>query len=254
VKPLLTTIVTGVLLTVAVPGWTGEVKVSFSNGLVTLVATDASPRQILTEWARLGQVRVTNIERLAGAPVSLQLKDVSEAQALETVLRGTVGYVAAPRQAAAGSGGLSRYDRIVLMPGVAPAAPAASSAPASQMMNRGRIGLPMFDTNDDSDEPFVPRGMPTPAPTGMPGRVMMPGQSVSPGQITMPATSTRPVPSSPFDDGAGQNAQPGAMTPNPGRMPTPAATPGAPTPGAATPGVVTAAPPAPPGTTGPIKK
>ena len=144
----------GILLTAAVPARAGEVKLSFSNGLVTIVATDASPRQILAEWAKLGQVRIINLERLSGGPVTLQLTSVPEAQALETLLRGSAGYVAAPRQAAAAEA-TSRYDRILLMPGVAPAMPpATSSAAAPQPTGRGRVvSLPTFDAAavDDDD-------------------------------------------------------------------------------------------------------
>ena len=119
-------------------------KLSFSNGLVSVVATDASPREILAEWARLGQVRVTNLDRLVDTPVTLQLTDVSEARALETILRGTAGYIAAPRLGSISTA--SRYDRILLMPGIAPAVTAA--APSSQTpnagMGRGRPGQPPF--------------------------------------------------------------------------------------------------------------
>ena len=97
-KPLVRWALVGALLAAAGPAWGGEVKLSFSHGLVTLIATDASPREILSEWARLGQVRVTNLDRLAGAPVTLQMTDVPELRALETILRGTAGYVAAPRR------------------------------------------------------------------------------------------------------------------------------------------------------------
>jgi hypothetical protein len=186
----------GVLLAAAVPTWAGEVRVAFSNGLVTVVAIDASPRQILTEWARLGQVRIVNLERLTGGPLTIQIKDVPEAQALETLLRGTAGYVAAPRQAAASTTGASRYDRIVLMPGAAPAVTATSTSPPaqSQPTNRGRMSMPAFDNSDDD----VPDPIRLPGPAGTPqrggpgggplqgfspGQTLTPGQSISPGQF-----------------------------------------------------------------------
>ncbi len=137
-------------LAVAVPAWAGEVKLSFSNGRVTLVATDASPREILTEWARLGQVRVTNLDRLAGVPVTLQMTDEPEARALETILRGTAGYVAAPRLELAPM--VSHYDRILLLSGTAPAITAAAASPqpsANTGIARGRGGQPSFGVPDD---------------------------------------------------------------------------------------------------------
>jgi hypothetical protein len=145
VKQLVPWTLVGVLLAAAVPARAGEVKVSFTNGRVTLVATDASPREILGEWARLGQVRVTNLDRLTGTPVTLQLTDVPETRALETILRGTAGYVAAPRREPVST--ISRYDRILLMPGVAPTVTAAaprSQPPAGAGVGRGRPGQPPF--------------------------------------------------------------------------------------------------------------
>ena len=137
----------------AVPALAGEVRVSFSNGRVTIAATDASPRQILAEWARQGQVRITNLDRLAGGPITVQMTDVPEAQALETLLRGTAGFVAAPR--VEGVIAASSYDRIMLMPGVAPTLPVAgaSSQPAMNMGGgRGRpSSQPAYDTTGDED-------------------------------------------------------------------------------------------------------
>src|SRR3954463_11408716 len=74
-----------------------DVRVSIANGRVTIVATDATPRQILEEWARVGRARVVNAERLTGPATSIDLENVPEAQALDTVLRSAGGYVAAPR-------------------------------------------------------------------------------------------------------------------------------------------------------------
>jgi hypothetical protein len=142
VKALVRWGLAGALLVTAIPARAGEVKLSFSNGLVRVVATDASPREILAEWARLGQVRVTNLDRLVDTPVTLQLTDVSEARALETILRGTAGYIAAPRLGSISTA--SRYDRILLMPGVAPAATAPSPQPPNAGMGRGRPGQPPF--------------------------------------------------------------------------------------------------------------
>lgn len=139
------TLTLGLVVSV-VPVWAGEVKVSFSNGLVSVVAIDASPREILGEWARLGQVRVTNLDRLAGTPVTLQLTDVPETRALETILRGTAGYIAAPRRESNST--ISRYDRLLLMPGIAPplAVATPSPQPSNGVMGRGRPGQPPYGT------------------------------------------------------------------------------------------------------------
>jgi hypothetical protein len=60
-----------------------DVRISVANGLVSVSATDATVRQILTEWARVGQTRIVNVERVGGAPITIELVNVPEAQALE---------------------------------------------------------------------------------------------------------------------------------------------------------------------------
>ncbi len=204
----------GILLTAAVPARAGEVKLSFSNGLVTIVATDASPRQILAEWAKLGQVKITNLERLSGGPITLQLTNVPEAQALETLLRGSAGYVAAPRQAAAVEA-MSRYDRILLMPGVAPAVPPAAASLGGVSAGQSRAGGEPADVRRGGGgrrrrrRPAAHRagaGAGRPAPRDgrrRPAR-LAPGQSVSPGQF-YPQNSAQPPatnqPGNPYQQG-----------------------------------------------------
>ena len=68
------------------PAWAQNVRLEFHDGKVNLIAQNASLRAILTEWARLGGTQVVNMERLAGPPVTLQLTDVPEMQALDTIL------------------------------------------------------------------------------------------------------------------------------------------------------------------------
>jgi hypothetical protein len=171
-----------VWLASAVPGWAGEVKLSFSNGLVSVVATDASPREILAEWARLGQVRVTNLDRLAGVPVTLQLTDVPEGKALETILRGTAGYIAAPRGEANWT--VSRYDRILLMPGLAPPMPAAAPSPQpSAAIGRGRPGQLPFGASGASG-------------TGSPGDTPYWSEPASGANITRPGPNRPMTPQS----------------------------------------------------------
>ena len=52
-----------VMCLVAMPA-SAEVQVAMKNGKVSIVAKDATLRQILTEWARVGQTRIVNIERV----------------------------------------------------------------------------------------------------------------------------------------------------------------------------------------------
>src|SRR5262245_7264931 len=102
----------------------GELRLSIANGRVTIVAQDVPIRQILDEWGRVGQTQVVGAERLTGAPVTLEVHDVPEGRALETLLRSASGYIAKPRS---GTAGTSSYDRILIMPASKP--PAMSAAP-----------------------------------------------------------------------------------------------------------------------------
>ena len=82
-------LVSALLLISAVPADAQQpVSVQFRAGRVTLVARNAPIRTILAEWARLGGATVVNGERVAGAPVTLELTDVPERQALDVILRG----------------------------------------------------------------------------------------------------------------------------------------------------------------------
>ena len=104
-----------------------SVKVSFhDDGRVTVEATGATVRAILNEWAKNGGTKVVGIERVTGAPVTIKLVNVPEAQALESILRSVAGYMAAPRHA---SSGPSVYDRIMIM-ATTSAPPPAATRPA----------------------------------------------------------------------------------------------------------------------------
>ena len=240
------------------PAARAEVQLSIRNGRVTIIAKDATVRQILAEWARVGKTRVVNGERIPGGPITLELKDVSEAEALDVLLRTLSGYMTAPRTSFT-SGEASVYDSIVVVPTIAVAAPRASapsSAPApfsppptfnqqedDQDANApGRPGVtpqqpgvarpPIFSTFP------VPQNGNTPATTARPTLpVVRPGQVVQPppptgDQTVVPPFVQQPVP---------QQAAPPPPPASPGVIPNPAG-------GVSAPGMI-AAPPAQPGQT-----
>jgi len=91
-----------------------EVQLTMSAGRVSLSAKNATVGQILAEWARIGQTKIVNVERVPGGPMTLELTNVPEVEALEILLRSAGGYVLAPRQA--GPANASRYDRILILP------------------------------------------------------------------------------------------------------------------------------------------
>ena len=157
-----------VLLTtsLAPPAYAGEVKLQVSNGRVTLQARDATVREILAEWARVGQVKIVNGEKVMGAPVTLELQGVPEAQALATLLRSVSGYMAAPKVQPAAAGSL--YDRIIIM--ATPRTLTASTGytpPAQQPQYRP--GMPPGMVNPGMlDDPDEPGGTPPTYPGGVP--------------------------------------------------------------------------------------
>src|SRR5688572_16494913 len=121
------------LLAAAVLSWAApahaEVELRIENGLVSLKATNATAREILAEWARVGQTRIVNAERMPGGPITIELTGISEEQALEIILRSAAGYVTAPRAASVANA--SRYDRILVMPTSSPTRPTPPPSPAA---------------------------------------------------------------------------------------------------------------------------
>ncbi len=126
-----------VLLVTALPAAAQSISLTLRDGRVTLITQNATPAAILAEWARQGQVRVVDGERVPGTPLTLQLQDVTEREALDIVLRGAAGYIAAPR--AQRSAHLSQFDRVLVMP----TSPGASSARAAATTATSRPAMPV---------------------------------------------------------------------------------------------------------------
>lgn len=180
----------------------GPVTVRFEGGYVTLSATNAPVRDVLAEWARHGQTRFVNAEKVPGGAVTLELVHVPEKQALEVLLRSASGYVAAPRTSMAG--GLSSFDRIVVMP-ASSAPPPAPAAGARMPVRPPMFPQPPPVAVDDQEEP-----------TGM-----NPGGP--PGMTDVPEDPDEQAPTSPqFPFQPQDGGQPGVTDPNaPGAVPTP---------------------------------
>src|SRR5919204_2331338 len=104
-----------------------NVELSIHDGRVWLVAQNATARQILAEWARVGRTRIVNGERVPGGPLTLELTGVPEREALDVVLRMAGGYIAAPRATQVADA--SVFDRLVIVPTSAPQAPPSPAAP-----------------------------------------------------------------------------------------------------------------------------
>lgn len=105
-----------------------DVQISIHDGRVSLVAKDATVRQILTEWARVGRTTIVNVERITGGPITIEFTNVPEQEALDTLLRSLSGYMAAQRTPVVSDA--SQFDRIIVMPTTAvPRAAASATAP-----------------------------------------------------------------------------------------------------------------------------
>jgi hypothetical protein len=215
-----------------------EVQLSLQNGRVTLVAKDATVRQILAEWARVGQTTVVNLDRIPGGPLTLELSDMPEQQALDVLLRTLSGYMAAPRAAVAVN--LSRFDRIVVMPTSAPprapvsasAPPPAFAQPQPQFVQPQPQFQPPQPADDDDDERPAPN-VPVPNPRGpvfntFPAQPQVvtpqPAGAPGPNYNAQPPVQQQPggAPTAPF----GGVAVPGMVAPppqqgQPGQQPVP---------------------------------
>jgi hypothetical protein len=233
-----------IVLTLAAATASAEVQVTIHDGLVTIVAKDATVRQIIAEWARVGQAQVVNAERIPGGPTNIELTNVPEAQVLDTLLRSAAGYLAAPRAVMASN--LSRFDRVVVMPtSNPPRTPVPAPQPAFQQPPQ--FAQPVDDDVDDDRAAAPNVVMPTPNPrgpvfntfpqpqvvnpqtgapvTGVPVQ-MPPYQQPPQDPQQMPPTTYPSMPTAPFGGvavpgmvvPAPQQGQPGQIVP-PGQVP-----------------------------------
>jgi len=206
-----------------------DVTVSIQNGRVSIVAKDATVRQILTEWARVGQMKIVNVEKIPGGPQTIELTNVPEAEALDVLLRSISGFVVAPRMTPAAANA-SQFDRIVVMPtAAAPRAPVTASAAPPQSMPQA---MPQQVADDDTDDERPQPAVPMP-PNGARGPVF--NQFPRP-QVVNPQGQPAPQPFNP---------QPQVVQPQEQQPPVqqPSAQPTAPFGGVAVPGMVAPAPP-----------
>jgi hypothetical protein len=208
-----------------------EVRLSIHEGMVSLTATDATVAQILAEWGRAGRTTIINGERVSGGPVTVEFVDQSEDRVLDSLLRATAGYLAAPRPVDVPDA--SRYDRIVIIPTSTaprttnPAPQPTFQPPAFQPPAFVAPGQPpqidIPDQVDPTGTPAPPSGLTQPRgpgfgffqnpaaatqlptgdaprvtmpPQGMPGPAMPLGTSV-PGMIIQPPQAQPPAAGAP---------------------------------------------------------
>ena len=165
----------------------GELKLSIKDGLVTLVAQDVPLSMVMAEWAKIGQTRVVNGEKIL-TPVTLQLVDVPERRALDIILRSASGYMLAERTAPVANA--SAFDRILILPTSRPPANSPVSTPPPAFNQRAIPAQPM----PDMEEPVI--NQPPPGPAPMPPGSVPPNMQpqAQPGQPGGPLTAPRPGP------------------------------------------------------------
>jgi hypothetical protein len=190
-----------------------ELKLTLNNGLVTVIADEVPVSRILSEWAKVGQTKIVNGEKLMTV-VSLQLVDMPERKALDIILRTASGYMAAERPAPVA--GASAYDRIMILPfSKAPAAPPVSTSSVPQPFSPPRT---MMQPQPMDDEPVLPPGVGPQQPAGnqpnLPG-VTPAGQQP---QLTAPRPGQLPAPgpAQPVPFGGSPAAPPGVKPPGGG--------------------------------------
>ena len=147
--------VCGLALVLALPGSAsaGELRLAIQNGRVALYARDVTLRQILLEWERVGGTRIVMPDRVPDALLTLELVNVPEGQALETLLRSTSGYVAAKRLESVS--GASGYRLIVIMPGAASPVVASLTSEGGQ---RSGTALPAGSGRPQIERRIMPDG------------------------------------------------------------------------------------------------
>jgi hypothetical protein len=230
------------------PAARAEVQLSLRDGRITLVAKDATLRQILTEWARVGKTTVVNVERVPGGPLTLELRDVPEGEALDILLRNLSGYMAAPRTTPITDA--SVYASIAVMPTVAP--PASRTASASTTPAPFASPAP-FTQNDDEENAAAQLRNGVAQPPRVPTFTAFPGAPTAqpqPGNVAprpvLPVVRPGVVPTQPANN-------PNEFPPPPGAPPfttAPAPAQGGQTPGAigvSAPGMIAPAPATQPG-------
>ena|SRR5688572_8581094 len=218
--------------TVAAP----TVRVQFTGGLVTVVAQNASLRQILAEWARLGGTTFVNAERVPATPVTLELQNVTERQALEVLLRSVSGYMVAAREVS--GPGASSFDRILIVPTSTAPRPSATVlpppvSPVRNLPQQFQIGQQVLLDQDDPEENPPDDVAPGDSDEERPNprvRIVNPARPFVP-----PAANGRPLPPQPFQPAPeDDDAEP--------QRPAPASNPFGVQPGSVRPGVITPVP------------
>ena len=185
-------VITAVVIGSASVAAAGELKLTLSNGRATLIAQDVPLRQILDEWARVGQTTIVNGDKLTGPPLTLQLVDRPEREVLDLILRSASGYIAAQRPINLAAA--SQFDKVMILP-VSRGPVGVVSAPPSQFRQPPPQPMPMPMVEDDDNPVEQPQIMPPGVgPQNGPAQFPFQPQPAQPAPNTAPRPGILPAP------------------------------------------------------------
>jgi hypothetical protein len=153
-----------------------KVSITFDlQGRVTLVAENATVREILTEWGRVGGSYIVNGDKLAGPPIPmLRFDNRPEAEVIDSLLRSAAGYILGPRTVR--TTGPSVYEAVMILPTSTPVGSAVASVPPSASFRTpGAVEAEIPPVTPITNVP-VPNAPAEPVAT--PGRANAPGPGV----------------------------------------------------------------------------
>lgn len=185
------------------------VSVTFANGLVTVVANNATVADVLAEWTRVGGSTFVNAAKIPPTErLTLRLENETELRALEIILRSVAGYAVAPK--APDTTSASSLAKVYVMPARRPAVITYSApAPPAQMGQMGQSGQMGASNLLDGSDPRLPRPMGTPPRPDDDGPVLVQVGGASPLN-GVPAT---PGPFTPIASQSGAQPMPGQTSP-----------------------------------------
>lgn len=237
---LAVTVLLATSLVASTPVVADELQLTLRDGRVTLIAQNVTARDILTEWAKIGQTTIVNLDQVTSGPVTLEFTDVPERVVLDVLLRSAGGYLAAPRAPVLPAA--SMYDRVLVMvtgstagsaagtptvgppsrpsarAPVAPARPpfsfggAQSAAPSSPFGTPAPNAAPAFlgpagtespDVANDDQQGAIALERPYPTPAAQPLTPLLPGDASTQG--------TPPSAANPWGVPAGSASTPGVI-------------------------------------------
>lgn len=189
------------------PPVSADVRVTFANGRVTVTASEATVREILAEWSRVGGSTFIDADKIpSNERLTLHLEDQDELDAIDVLLRKVAGYLVAPAPASAS--GASVVGRVFILPTSTPA-PYVAPPPVADVaapVEGSRARLTSAPVQPDDDGP-VRVSQPPAATTAAPQAPLGQANPLIGGTQTQTSPGLGVVTSS----------QPGVVIPSPGQ-------------------------------------